>query len=161
MGQPYREPAPSRPDPFLRAWSRLRWRRLGLRTGAVAYFALVATSIALSTAPWEARIVAIALGLTIAASASLVILSVLPPFLCPACERPFFPSAASELGRRRPCSCCGIAAGTPFGANTPVPWARLAGKKAGAAPVLRAFLWLVATVVTALLGYLLVSARPA
>jgi hypothetical protein len=149
MGAPYREPAPVPPDPYLVAWSRLRWRRRALRVGILILFVLAVPAFAGSRVPHELRGAAIALGLVIAVPVSLFLISLLSPFACPECGRPFFASAAMEIGRARACASCGLAIGTPAMRNPAVHPPHSSLRPAHRAALSKAFGWLALTLLAA------------
>jgi hypothetical protein len=119
MNGPYREPAPTPPDPFAAAWGRLRWRRLGLRAlvGLVLFFFLAPAVAVVDLV--DGPFALIAMAFTLAVPTILFVLAWVPPFVCPCCKRPFFASVLGEMGTRAACSSCGVAVETP-GSEAPV-----------------------------------------
>jgi hypothetical protein len=159
MGEPYRVPAPGPPDTYLVAWARLRRRRVVMRVAAIVLFVLVAPMSVLTWVPPDARVTGLALGLLLTVPVALFALSLVEPFRCPACHRPFFPSTAAEAGSARSCAHCGIEMGTPERKGT--RWPDESDIEAqGRSPVQRASALLVATSLVAWASYELVRGTP-
>jgi len=113
MNGPYREPAPAPTDPYAGAWKRVAWRRRVLRgLVLVVLFAFVAPALSFA-AFVDGHAALIAMAVTLAIPAALLVLSVIPPVACPCCERAFFSSAVTAMGTRTSCSSCGVVIGTP------------------------------------------------
>ncbi len=102
-----------RRDPFLAAWSRFRLRRVALSLGVAAFFAIGAPMAGVYVAPVGLEVSYILMALLVSIPFAVVLLAVIPPFECPACERPFSRKTSRELMALRNCAHCGIAVGTP------------------------------------------------
>ena len=143
-GEPYREPAPVPPDPYLVAWARLRRRRhalLASTCGTVVAAGLLSSMLPL---PRNEHFTGALFGLFMSVPLGLFILARLPPFLCPACEHPFFQLVGGELGHTRKCDHCEIEIGSALNPHL----SRLGAlpRPFGARQVLVALGWLVTAV---------------
>jgi hypothetical protein len=66
-----------------------------MRVAAVLLFVLVAPMSVLTWVPPDARVAGLALALLLAVPVAIFAVSLVEPFRCPACRRPFFPSTAA------------------------------------------------------------------
>jgi hypothetical protein len=105
QGEPYRQPAALPPDPYLVAWARLRRRRRWIGLGFAALMPLVG-ALAVLPMPRGWHGPAVLFGSFMAVPLGLFILARLPPFLCPACEHPFFRLVGGELSSVDRCEHC-------------------------------------------------------
>jgi hypothetical protein len=89
---------------------RLATRRLA--RGRPGLFAFVAPALSFA-AFVDGPVALIAMAVTLAIPAALLVLSMIPPVACPCCERAFFSSAVTAMGTRASCASCGVVIGTP------------------------------------------------
>lgn len=118
-------------------------------------------AISARLAPEGLRPLSVLLGLAIGVPGSLFLLSLLPPFQCPGCERPFFQAVASELGSSTSCSHCGLALGSPSNPNAPFVRVKAPPAKSRLAAAFAALSWLALTGGATLAAYRLVLRLPA
>ena len=115
---PYRVPGPKNaepplpPDPFLRAWRRLRmWRLLLAAHGVVACALLFLVTVLVAS--W----VTVVLTLGVLCTSALAAVHSVESFQCPGCGKPFGVDRRSDTPQqslfRRDCAHCGLRIGTP------------------------------------------------
>ncbi len=107
-----RNRAAKRRDPFLAAWTRFRLRRAALILCVAAFFGVGAPMVGIELAPVGLESAYVLLALLISIPVGVGLLSAIPPFECPACERPFSRKTPREIIALRNCAHCGIAIGT-------------------------------------------------
>jgi len=112
QGEPYRQPAPVPPDPYLVAWATLRRRRRWIGVGVVGLLPLVGALLALLPVPRSWHSLTVVFGSFTVLPLGLFILARLPPFLCPACEHAFFRLVGGELSSVDRCEHCDLVIGS-------------------------------------------------
>lgn len=100
-------------DPFLAAWTRFRLRRAAMGLGLAGFFAVGAPLVGLQWAPSGAESAYVLVAIVCSIPVAIGLLAAIPPFECPACERPFSRRTRREITALRNCAHCGIAIGTP------------------------------------------------
>lgn len=140
--EPYREPAPVPPDPYLVAWAKLRRRRHALLASLCGMGTVVCLSS--SMLPRGTHPEGFVFGVFLSIPLGLFILARVPPFLCPACGHPFFELVGGELGHATKCDHCDIEIGLAL--NHHASSYRASPSRVGARQVLVLFGWLLTAV---------------
>jgi hypothetical protein len=143
QGEPYRQPAPLPPDPYLVAWAVLRRRRRWIGLGFVGLMPLAGALFGLLPVSRSWHGLAIFFGSFMAIPLGLFILARLPPFPCPACDHAFFRLVGGELSSAHRCEHCDLVVGTaldPLRATPDPPPTRHRPR-----PVSAAAVWLLAS----------------
>jgi hypothetical protein len=125
----------------------------------VVLFAFVAPALSFA-AFVDGPAALIAMAVTLAIPAALLVLSVIPPVACPCCERAFFSSAVTAMGTHSSCSSCGVVIGTPARQALVTRAVRVTASAAQPPGRLRLVVWLGVALLSATLGFELGESSP-